>query len=345
MLAGTVQEDNQLLQVLMDDQANLGGIFAPGPYWNANSQRILRGILDSGLSDFRRNARIGKGYVDVRISNPFDLVEPHSKTYRMYRFLTWFSPTRKILKDYGAFIENIQGRLTSSVSQNLLQTHVHIFEKYGALLTRLDTMVGAPEHFLEWNDKQISHVYVRQLNRLENFSSVTNFSQKKTFMEIGGGFGVNTHLVSELYNNIEKLLYIDIPPMLYVGTQYLKSVCRNEIFDYCDYKKQRPRTLAEISERVICLPTWALLEINFQWDVCWNSASFQEMSTEQIRYYLSWLAANRQQTDAELLLIFYTAKNQSIGIEGFQRAAELELHPVTQEYAPNPGNIYYRVTF
>ncbi len=69
------------------------------------------------------------------------------------------------------------------------------------------------------------------------------------------------------------------------------------------------------------------------------------MSAEQIHYYLSWLAANGHQTDAELLLIFYTAKNLSIGIEGFQRAAELELHSVRQEYAPNPGNVYYRVTF
>ena len=50
--------------------------------------------------------------------------------------------------------------------------------------------------------------------------------------EIGGGVGTNVHLVLENYKNIRKVLYLDIPPNLYVGTQYLKAFYGNAVSDY-----------------------------------------------------------------------------------------------------------------
>ena len=51
---------------------------------------------------------------------------------------------------------------------------------------------------------KISHLYLELLDTLDRMEESFKICNKKTFFEIGGGFGINVHLMVELFN-IKKL--------------------------------------------------------------------------------------------------------------------------------------------
>ena len=87
-----------------------------------------------------------------------------------------------------------------------------------------ETTIGGlqPESIVKIDNYKISKFYLEKLARIHTFSKERDFTKIKTVFEIGGGFGANAHLLLNLYPNIKKYIYLDIAPMLYVGTQYLK---------------------------------------------------------------------------------------------------------------------------
>ena len=66
-------------------------------------------------------------------------------------------------------------------------------------------------------------LYLDLLDQHDYQAKFIDFKRVRSVFEIGGGFGANIHLLLENYNNIRKVIYLDIPPNLYVGTQYLKA--------------------------------------------------------------------------------------------------------------------------
>ena len=81
-------EDNlNLLEMLTNDQAKEQGYYQVGPDWRAYSSRIIRAIKKQGLSSFRSNPLIGKGFSDAMPIEPADVPSGGSLKADLYRLL------------------------------------------------------------------------------------------------------------------------------------------------------------------------------------------------------------------------------------------------------------------
>jgi len=107
------------------------------------------------------------------------------------------------------------------------------------------------------------------------------------YSKLGGGFGANIHLLLENYKNIRKVLYLDIPPNLYVGTQYLKAFYGKAVFDY--------KALAHLDSikfstddniEIFCIAPWQIEKFQSEVDIFMNSNSFVEMPRNVVKNYV-----------------------------------------------------------
>ena len=312
--APSIPDDFDLLEMLTRDQKAQSGVFLPSSYWRGYTNRTNREIcLAGGIANFRSVPRLSKGFADVVVSDPFDLLDRDSRTHRLYRLLARIPLIRdKIFGTYRQAIDDhVQRWLRRDSDFLTLQLH-DLLEKYDGLFESINTLIGSPQACLTWKGRTISHTYVEQLQRLEIFSEGIDIPSKQAVVEVGGGFGINTHLLLSIFNNIEKFLYIDIPPILYISTQYLKTIFNDEVYDYRKYLENPVDDLRSAPGKILCLPPWVLTRSSFEWDLGWNAASFQEMSREQVEFYSEWLYNNRMPGRSEIALMAYDSANKSM---------------------------------
>ncbi len=98
---------------------------------------------------------------------------------------------------------------------------------------------------------------------------------------------VNIHLLLENYKNIRKVLYLDIPPNLYVGTQYLKSFYGPAVLDYRTLKlRDSIKFSSDDSIEIFCITPWQIEKFRSSIDIFLNSHSFVEMPKSVIKNYI-----------------------------------------------------------
>ena len=106
---------------------------------------------------------------------------------------------------------------------------------------------------------------------------------------------------------MKKYLYLDIPPILYVGTQYLKHFYENEVIDYRQTRSTDTIRFSSNYEReIIAVCPWQIEKIDTNIDLFWNSASFQEMSNDRVINYTQHI--NRMLRDNKSKLYLYVHK-------------------------------------
>jgi putative sugar O-methyltransferase len=149
-----------------------------------------------------------------------------------------------------------------------------------------DTTIGGCETLFEWKGLQISHVYLKLLDTLDHMNNKVNLKSVYSLIEIGGGFGVNVDLQLQLFPNIRKVLYVDIAPNLYVGTQYLKSKYGASVIDFKSSRDlEAIRFKADNSLEIFCILPMQLELVKDKFDLFHNAHSFVEMSREAVINY------------------------------------------------------------
>ena len=69
-------------------------------------------------------------------------------------------------------------------------------------------------------------------NRINELSKSFDFKNITSLFEIGGGYGANIHFLLTNFPNIKKILYLDVVPNIYVGTEYLRNHYKEKVKDY-----------------------------------------------------------------------------------------------------------------
>ncbi|MCX6227018.1 MAG: putative sugar O-methyltransferase, partial [Bacteroidia bacterium] len=123
---------------------------------------------------------------------------------------------------------------------------------------------------------------------------------------IGGGFGINIHLLIENYPKIRKVIYLDIPPNLYVGTQYLKAFYGEAVYDYRMLRKLQEIKFSDTDDlEIFCITPWQIERLQSQVDIFMNSHSFVEMPKEIVSNYARHFMSFPGSEKAEIVLITY----------------------------------------
>ena len=128
----------------------------------------------------------------------------------------------------------------------------------------------------------------------------------RTVFEIGGGFGTNIHLLLENYPNIRKVVYLDIPPNLYVGTQYLKAFYGEAVFDYRNLKNSEKIKFADTDDlEIFCIAPWQIENLQVHVDIFMNSHSFVEMPKEIVSNYAHHFLGSPGSEKSAVVLVTY----------------------------------------
>lgn len=270
----TPENDTDLLAQMLADEANQSALYKPGPYWAPYQRRVIAAIHRHGIAQFRRRADICKGFADPGIIWPSDLWWGWKGA--MKRAISDMPLVRPIVQEYRAMEENTETSLRAMQAA--------WFERVLPDLDLPDTTGAGAGDLVRLGDRDYSRQYLLSALRSVNVTRAVRFDKMRAVMEIGGGFGFWPHLMLHRYPALRKVVYLDIPPMIYLATQYLKMF--HPVRDY-----RETRLLPEIrfrdddSVEIICLCPWQIEKFRSPIDLLWNIASFSEMPPAIVRNY------------------------------------------------------------
>ena len=144
-------------------------------------------------------------------------------------------------------------------------------------------------------------------DRIEKLSKSFNFKNINNFFEIGGGFGANVHFLITNFPNIKKILYLDIVPNIYVGTEYLRHHFKENVKDYLELRNFENISFSKNDElEILCIPPWLIEKVEVEIDHFHNAASFVEMPKLVIKNYIKFI---KKLKTKEISLISYDGFN------------------------------------
>jgi len=282
-----MQNNTNLLDVMLEDQMKAQDLYKPCAYWEGYSLRTANAIRADGIETFRGNSRIGKGYADTALMDPFDLLSNMSWKHKVHRLIRNSQPFKKYFVD--PYIKQINSTFKRSQQyKDLYYTHIlgEWFAEFSKQHDLPDTLVGNPLDVVSINGHKIGLSYLVSFLRVHNYSKSVDLSKVTSVFEIGGGFGSFAHTLMHLYPNIKKYVYLDIPPTVYVGTQYLKHFYPDNVIDYTQTRTAEKIAFSGNDEReILSICPWQIEQLDINVDLFWNSASFQEMTEEVVTNY------------------------------------------------------------
>lgn len=312
-------DDFSLLDAMMEGSRNAPGHYRPGPYWLSKSRAAYREIKKYSIGDFRGfGNNIGASYsdgayIDVRGHYNYGMRRPLSFLSRnMLPFSRIFNAQVRLTKN--RYLEAVRYK-------NIIANEsAEIRNLIGKYKIPQDSIRGGCMDYSTVDGKKFANHYLELLKTHDILTRNVDFSSIRSFFEIGGGFGVNTHLLIENYENIRKVVYLDIPPNLYVGTQYLKSFFGDKVRTYADTKDLEKIQFSPTDElEIICIAPQQIEQLDVDVDLFQNSHSFVEMTKDIIKNYAKHIERLMHKDNSTVALVTYQVA------EGFDKIDHNEL--------------------
>lgn len=299
-----LKDDIELLNIMLNDSKNQSTIYQPGPYWAGKAITAANGIKRYGIRDFRGSSNlIGLSYTDNLFIDTRDQFNYNLRA-RIARLATKVDPINGIWEAQVQWTE-YYARETISYAQeilNLKDRTKDLLKKYNVPYS----LLGGCLQKAKINEQIFSIHYLNILDQHDSIASRVKFNDAKSVFEIGGGFGANIHLLLENYKNIRKVLYLDIPPNLYVGTQYLKAFYGQAVFNYRDLKNRNSIRFSPSDDlEIFCITPWQIEKFESAVDIFMNSRSFVEMPKNVVKNYVDNFQRLPNSIDSAIALTTY----------------------------------------
>jgi putative sugar O-methyltransferase len=281
-----------LLQILIDDEKKINkSLYSAGPYWDYKCKKIYNQICKKSLHNFRGlNSGVGTSYCDnivLDIRNELGL---------RGRLLSFFlkgslNPSRKLFD------------LQVSNSQNYINLYLELkshqyrtSDKVKDLIKRYNISdsveYGCVDKFNYLGNDYSSH-YIEIANDISFLEKFHNFRKISSFFEIGGGFGSKVHFLLKNFPNIKKIIYLDIVPNIFVGTEYLRKFFKYSVVDYLKTRDLDSISFSNNNDlEILCLPVWEIEKLSVEMDYFHNSHSFVEMPQNVVENYYRFIKKN-----------------------------------------------------
>jgi putative sugar O-methyltransferase len=317
-----VEDDWELLSTMMSDRRNQA--ITLGPIWTPVSERIFDGLKAHGMKRFRRHPEIVKGFAEVIPTDPLSLIAS-SSAYRQRLEQARQAMDPNLLEEYNRHIDRYARRVWS-YKERLLQTTMspvvsEYVDRYGPIETRL----GAPVNVVPFPSGHVSEYYVRAISWTMSLHDNLDLANVRTIVEIGGGFGAMCHTLLHSAKTVRQYVYVDIPPALYIGTQYLRAIYGSNVLTYLDVEAE-PQLLASPRSgapqpAIYCITPWQFDQLSIAYDLAWNSCSFQEMDPRSLGNYITKLSTSGRPESALAVMVYDHQKPPAMDtVETIKRA-------------------------
>ena len=277
-----------LLDTLISDEKKCDRKFySSGPYWKHKNLKTIVEIKKNGIQNFRgTNNSIGTSFTDNLVCD-------------IRKELNWKG--RLLSKIFSLPLINKIFDLQLKQTKNYLQEYLKAISIIYRSNENVQKLVrkykfentvnfGCEKKFNSKDNKETSIVYIDMAHRIDVLSSQFDFTKIKSFFEIGGGFGANIHFLITNFPNINKIIYLDIAPNIYLGTEYLRYHYKDAVKDYLTTKKLDKISFSRKDElEIFCIPPWEIEKLEIEVDHFHNAASFVEMTNETIENYAKFI--------------------------------------------------------
>ena len=297
-------DDDKLLLDMTIDQKNQKNEYHPGIYWLRMTNNTLIEIKKYGITKFRGTTNsIGQSCsdncgLDIR-------TKYHSNKFK--GAIAWLTSLYPLNKIFDSQINIAKGYINQS------RIFAQEFLALSPLVKELIAKYKIPYSILgdcfmkvRLDDKVYALHYLNLLEQHHNIAKYINFNKVNSVFEIGGGFGINIHLLIENYPNIRKVIYLDIPPHLYIGTQYLKAFYGMSVIDYRETKNLKNIEFSKNNDlEILCIAPWQIEYLRDSVDLFMNSHSFVEMPQKVVENYINKLSLLPKFDKTSIALVSY----------------------------------------
>lgn len=300
-----IKDDYKLFEIMLNDEKFQNEIYKPGPYWLNKTKVAKNQIRKFGLSDFRESSSvIEPSFTDTLF---IDMRKCWGGTFKLklIKFVVEKVKPFSMLYDYQVNLTKFYAGSMLRFKQEVIKRHPRTQE----LLSKYKipfSMLGCCMDYIEIDGNRISSHYLNLLEQFDRVAGKIDISKVKSIFEIGGGFGAHIHLLLTNYSNIKKVLYLDIPPNLYVGTQYLKAFFGEAVKDYNETRGFKEISFKDNDDlEIFAIAPWQIEKITAGIDILWNSHSFVEIPENIVAHYVKCIQGLPEHNSASIVLISY----------------------------------------
>ena len=275
-----------LNELIKDEKKNDRMLYSSGPYWDLKNRKAILEIKKKGLKDFRGlTTGIGTSFADNLV---LDIRNEVGIKGRILGSIFSLPKFNKIFES--------QLRITKNHISSLIENQAIVYQNDEGVQQLLNkfkfentTDFGCIQKF-KYLNKEYSCHYLNMADRISVLSKSFDFNKITSFFEIGGGFGSNIHFLVTNFPNIKKILYVDIVPNIYVGTNYLKKYYKEKVKDYLELRNLEKISFSNDNElEILCIPPWLLDKVDTKIDHFHNAASFVEMPKKVVQNYSQFI--------------------------------------------------------
>ena len=275
-----LSDDKALLDAMMSGAERKDPLWQPTAYWRGYCERILRELNASGLAGVRTNQAILKGFAAGGVLQPTQPAEAWKRA--VWHGLSRLPGVRRIIAEHRrtARAEHqqhvaAQGRLARLLIERMV-------DEFPGLAPPAGLANGGAEDAFEWRGHTVTADWLLFLIRTAGFYRTVPASEVRSLLEVGPGLGLSTLAHIALNPTLRVVVNVDIPPVLYISTQYLRSIDGVTIVDVRDIaESDRFEPLSQgPGVTIYQIAPWQLPRLHGSIDLFHNAYSFQEMERE-----------------------------------------------------------------
>ncbi len=286
-MTNDVVHDRELLCSLLKDAARQSDCWQPGARWATYDTRIASELLGNELGSFRRNHQLVKGFAPGGVPRPI----PRASTARrvIWQGLVRIPGVSRILQQYDHLLGAQHGALVKATRMHARLALDRLLAEFPQLVPLEGTVNGGAEDLIEWDGIAVSAHWVEHLWRVADFYRRVDSKTVKSVLEIGPGLGFSTLAHIAFNPHLKTVVNVDIVPVLYLATQFLKSTGCARVVDYREIHSAGgiKQSLGDNGQVTIFqLPPWEMPNIDIEFDLFLNAASMQEMTEPIIENYI-----------------------------------------------------------
>ncbi len=280
-----ITDDPALLSLMIQGAQQSGPLWTATPYWQGYRDRILRELARSGLKGMRNNQILLKGFAFGGMPRP----ELPSKPFKraVWQFLASAPGVRRILVEHDRIFAAEYERHKATRRQLARIAMDEIAKTFPDLKPPVGIANDSADDAFTWRGHILVPAYTMYLSRIADFYTRISPNQVTSILEIGPGLGLSTLAHMTLNPHLRIVANVDIVPVLYLSTQFLRSVEGVDLVDYREMS-QHVSITAEPTDnglRLYQMAPWQLPKLEGQIDYFFNSFSFQEMEEDVVRNY------------------------------------------------------------
>lgn len=225
-----MNNDIELLNLMMDDQADALEVHKPGPYWERKCLTAARNIRQFGLDRFRDPAH---GIVISQTEAASFDIRLHlgvNRRAKIARLLLSKPPLQRAIDAQTAMALSIYRE-----RQALFEALMGLSPRAAELLARweLPNRCGYGEiNSCRAFGKTFVSESLLLLDVHDHIAQTARLEDARSFAEIGGGYGAYADIVITNLPNVRKVLLVDVAPNLYITYEFMKDVFGNSVRDY-----------------------------------------------------------------------------------------------------------------